>query len=615
MSLVQNFSELPSLDDLQPKTLSCLSQKPVTKSTFLLNYGFILLNISTLTTICLGIYVLHASPHTGIRLVIENNAWIVNHKDRNSPSAASNITVGDKLVKIGSIPVDKVDFMRFTEFFRKTSEETWWNKQRLFYGMLRENNVVAIETVRNDGAKETGTTTIQKGTPLSQIIKRTLLVYVSSLLWMVIGILAFLNLNDVGIHFRSKSGEWNVPKSPSPLKLLCAFFSGFGALYLASVAPIASRDLTLSPALFHTLLIGAFVGTGGLITLVHFSLVFPKPKSFIASHPKCIYFLYAYFLLTVILYLSGICAFGAFFPFLMVWTLVMVYAFFHSWIREKDPLLKQQIRLGLIAPVVGGIVFVFVNLLPPFIGMPPLDFNYFALISLLLPFTISFVTENYSLYIEKERGALEHQKERGKIMDVLHDSLGNDLSHIKMCSEVIMKNLSGDIQKARENIGFINETSQNSVKQLRDFIWATDTKYPTWNDFINYFKEYGSELFQTRDIPFDFQYSLDSEAPQPYSSVKFYLLSIYKEILGNILKHAQARNVSVNLSLSEKELEMKLQDDGIGFVPEDVLKEGHYGIKKMQKRVEEMGGTFQIHSKKGVGTLVHFRIPLCDTKI
>ena len=99
-------------------------------------------------------------------------------------------------------------------------------------------------------------------------------------------------------------------------------------------------------------------------------------------------------------------------------------------------------------------------------------------------------------------------------MDVLHDSLGNDLSHIKMCSEVIMKNLSGDIQKAQENIGFINETSQNSVKQLRDFIWATDTKYPTWNDFINYFKEYGSELFQTKEIPFDFQYSLDSEAPR-----------------------------------------------------------------------------------------------------
>ena len=613
MSLVQDFSELPSIDDLQPKILSCFFQKTALKSTFFLNQGFILLNISTLAIIGLGVYTLQTSPYTGIRPAIVNNTWIVSHLDYNSPSATPNIIIGNKLIKIGSIPVGKGDFMRFPEFFRKGSEEKWWNKQRSLYGALRENSTINIEIIRDNNTKASVITFIKRGMPFSQIIKRTLLVYVSSLLWMVIGILAFLDLNGTGIHFCSKQSSKNSQQSPS--KTLCAIFSCFGALYIASVAPIASRDLILIPSLFNILLIGAFIGAGGLITLVHFSLVFPKPKPFISSHPAVIYILYIYFLLTVILYLSGICAFGAFFPCLMIWTLVMIYAFFHSWIRERDPLLKQQIRLGLIAPVVGGIVFIFVNLLPPFIGLPPLDFNYFALISLILPFTLSFVTENYRLYIEKTRGELEHQKEREKIMDVLHDNLGNDLSHIKMCSEVIMKNLSGDIQKARENIGFINETSQNSVKQLRDFIWATDTKYPTWNDFINYFKEYGSELFQTREIPFDFKYSLDSEATQPYSSVKFYLLSIYKEILGNILKHAQARNVSVNLRFSVKELEMKLQDDGIGFVLEDVLKEGHYGIKRMQKRVEEMGGTFQIHSKIGEGTLVYLRIPLGDIKI
>ncbi len=94
-----------------------ISQKPATKSTFLLNYGFILLNISTLTIIGLGIYALHASPYTGIRLIIENNTWIVSHLDYNSPSATSNITIGDKLIKIESLSVIKADFMRFPEFF------------------------------------------------------------------------------------------------------------------------------------------------------------------------------------------------------------------------------------------------------------------------------------------------------------------------------------------------------------------------------------------------------------------------------------------------------------------------------------------------------------------
>ena len=198
MSFVQDFKGLPTIDDLHPKTLSCFSQKPVTKSTFLLNYGFILLNISTLTIIGLGIYALHASPYTGIRLIIENNTWIISHLDHSSPSAASNSTIGDKLVKIGGIPVDKADFMRFPEFFRKGTEEKWWNNQRSFYGALRESSTINIEAVRNNDTKATGTTTIQKGMPFSQITKRALLLYVSSLLWMVIGILAFPHWKDSG---------------------------------------------------------------------------------------------------------------------------------------------------------------------------------------------------------------------------------------------------------------------------------------------------------------------------------------------------------------------------------------------------------------------------------
>ena len=600
---------LPFIENLQPKITSPLFHKTTIKNPCLLKYGFLFLNISTLAIIGLGIYTLRISPYTGIRLTVENGAWVVNYKDRDSSPAAANFLIGDTLTKIGSIPVDKDDFMRFPEFFQKRSEEKWWNKQRAFYGILRDNSIIAIETVRNDNTKATGTTTIQKGMPFSQITKRTLLLYVSSLLWMVIGILAFLHWKDSGTSSYSGYTRKNVQQSPSLLKALCAFFSGFGALYLASVAPIATRDLTLSPPLFRMLLMEAFIGAGGLITLVHFSLVFPKPKSFIASHPKGISFLYAYFLLTVILYLSGICAFGTFFPFLMIWTLVMVYAFSHSWIQEKDPLLKQQIRLGLIAPVVGGIVFVFVNLLPPFIGLPPLDFNYFALISLILPFTLSFITENYHLYTEKTERELEYQNERGKIMAELHDNLGNDLTNIKMFSEVIPKYLINNVGKAGEYITFIKETAKNSMEQLRDFLGAIDTKYTTWDDMMNHFKEYGFKLFSP-DIHFDLEYSLDNNrAPQPGFLMRFNLYRVFKEALGNIVKHAHANNVRVTVSLSSKEMEMKVADDGIGFIQEEVLKEGRYGIRNMQKRAKELGGILNLHSEKGKGTLFHLRIP------
>ena len=74
-------------------------------------------------------------------------------------------------------------------------------------------------------------------------------------------------------------------------------------------------------------------------------------------------------------------------------------------------------------------------------------------------------------------------------MAELHDNLGNDLTNIKMFSEVIPKYLINNVEKAGEYITFIKETAKNSMEQLRDFLGAIDTKYTTWDDMMNHFKE------------------------------------------------------------------------------------------------------------------------------
>jgi len=296
---------------------------------------FIILNIFTITIIGLGIYTLRTSPYTGIGLTTENDTWIVDYKDRSSLFVSNDIHVGDELIKIGNVSVERTDFMRFPEFFQKSSERNWWDKQKALYEILRENNKVNVEIFKDGSTQMSVITNIRKNMPLSQIIKRTVLIYVSSLLFMVIGVLSFPGFRNTNINLRLRFTETSAQNPALLPKVLCAFFSGFGSLYLASVAPIASRDLTLSPISFHILLAGSFVGAGGLITLVHFSLVFPRRKSFISSHPKIVYFLYSYFLLTVILYFSWVCAFGMFFPFLLIWTAIMICAFVHSWLNEK----------------------------------------------------------------------------------------------------------------------------------------------------------------------------------------------------------------------------------------------------------------------------------------
>ena len=428
--------------------------------------------------------------------------------------------------------------------------------------------------------------------PLLQVLKKTSLIYVCA-------------LSFIGV------GWYSLFKRPlSQLNFLCSFFSGFGALYLASVAPVTNRDLTLCTTLFHIFISGSFIGAGGLITLVHFSLIFPRKKFLIKSYPRIVCVLYLYFFITVSLYLSGLCAFGAFFPFFTIWVLIMMFSFFHSWIKEKDPLLKKQISISLITPVACSFVFVFINLLPTFLGLPPLDFNYFSLISLILPITLFHVIENYHLYIEKIKSEQESKVERQNIIDELHDNIGNDLTNIKMFSEVIDKFLIDDINKVKKYISYIKETSKNSMEQLRDFLTTFDTKHVTWNDLISHFKEYGSTILQSKEIELDFKYSINGNVLLPKSTLKFNTYRIYKEALGNIIKHSETKNVEINIAICKKEIKMEIKDDGIGFDIESKSNNGHYGINNMKKRVKTMKGIFHLSSKDNKGTILKVIIPI-----
>jgi PAS domain S-box-containing protein len=78
------------------------------------------------------------------------------------------------------------------------------------------------------------------------------------------------------------------------------------------------------------------------------------------------------------------------------------------------------------------------------------------------------------------------------------------------------------------------------------------------------------------------------------------LLRITQESLTNTIKHAQARNFRVTLSLGAEEVGLQLVDDGLGFDPQ----EGHdgFGLVGMKERADQIGGQFILRSKRGLGT-------------
>ena len=81
-----------------------------------------------------------------------------------------------------------------------------------------------------------------------------------------------------------------------------------------------------------------------------------------------------------------------------------------------------------------------------------------------------------------------------------------------------------------------------------------------------------------------------------------------KELVSNVQRHAQAANASITLLHNDGEIELAVEDDGVGFEPNDVHK-GAFGLRSIHERVTELGGTVTIQPRSSQGTSVRIAIP------
>ena len=83
------------------------------------------------------------------------------------------------------------------------------------------------------------------------------------------------------------------------------------------------------------------------------------------------------------------------------------------------------------------------------------------------------------------------------------------------------------------------------------------------------------------------------------------------EALRNAFLHARARRIEVEIQYGERQLQVRVRDDGIGIDPSMVDKgrSGHYGLPGMRERAERIGGQLSVWSGRGAGAEVELRVP------
>ena len=203
-------------------------------------------------------------------------------------------------------------------------------------------------------------------------------------------------------------------------------------------------------------------------------------------------------------------------------------------------------------------------------------------------------------------------EERNRLARDLHDSVAQTLYGLALQSEAAARKLAaGQLESAGQSLQEIRQNALQTLQEIRLMIF-----------------ELRPPILQAEGLPAALLARLATverrsgirtrveveDFGRLPAAVENGLYRIAQEALNNVLKHAQAREVTLVLRRENDRVYLEVVDDGIGFEP-DLLSptssvHGGLGLHSMTERASQMGGEIQVHSEPGKGTRICVEVPL-----
>ena len=229
------------------------------------------------------------------------------------------------------------------------------------------------------------------------------------------------------------------------------------------------------------------------------------------------------------------------------------------------------------------------------------------------------IADQAALAIESARlrETAEHNAvlaERSRLARDLHDAVTQSLYSVTLYAEAAARLLvAGQHVQAAEHLRELRETAQEALREMRLLIFELRPLILEQSGLAGALRA-RLEAVEARG---GIQTELQIEGVQNLNclplSVQEELYHIAQETLNNILKHAGAQHVSVQLKSDAAATYLEISDDGRGFDPEASLAGGGLGLDGMLERAAGIGAKLVIESAPGKGSRVKIRVPLPST--
>lgn len=211
--------------------------------------------------------------------------------------------------------------------------------------------------------------------------------------------------------------------------------------------------------------------------------------------------------------------------------------------------------------------------------------------------------QQYALQVEAQ-AALE---ERNRIAREIHDSLGHSLTAQTVLLENVLLFWEKDPERAKSYLLKAKDSSYQALKDVSRAVTALRDSPKFDQPLPIRITELVNKVCQSTSSPINSECKIDVTKPLS-NELSLAVYRIVQEALTNAVKHAQASQLSVQLSTKHQSIHLQILDNGKGFDPSKNTT--GFGLRGIKERTNTLGGTYQISSELGAGCRIEVKLPL-----
>lgn len=198
------------------------------------------------------------------------------------------------------------------------------------------------------------------------------------------------------------------------------------------------------------------------------------------------------------------------------------------------------------------------------------------------------------------------EAERERIAVLLHDDLQQILFGVQVQAKLLATALNDADADTQETLAYARTLLVQAIETARTLSAEFSPPVPSGEGLLHSLKWLAHRIEDAHGL------AVAVEGPEDLSigsDVRMLIIRSIRELLFNVVKHAQVESATVRLSEADDHLQIEVIDDGVGFDPDDAHGQG-FGLVSIRRRLSLAGGSLTIDSTPGAGTRSILSAPL-----